>query len=456
MKTIIACVKVQNESDIIESLCRYYCSFCDGILVVDNFSSDNTRGIVESLGMESLPVYIVNEFLDMGMPGIKIKQEMFHLAVDRFNADIILPIDADEFLVNVNGGNPREELEALDEDKEYHIFWRNYVCPLSLPDNTTFFPSCTDRYSDRLPYTKVIISRYLLKKKNAHIGGGSHSLNYPDIASSPPVITLQTLRYAHYSIRSVAHLMTKAIPGWLEAVCWPGREIINHRRQAAWHWKSFYDEIKETGTVSHEQLERCSLMWFPSSPDYSDGDSIDIQTGAFDTSFCKDKLTLRYTDHSVNQKRAMQIILTQIEKNLMNMPSWRVIEEREVTNEQIAIANETIRNLNNHIAQLNKPTDEFISSFPDEILLRYSKYFDKEWYLAAYQDVANAGVDPVKHYLEHGWKEGRNPSSLFSTAYYLDHNPDIKEGGMNPLLHYIKFGQFEDRHIEPVPAKVIK
>ncbi|WP_386083030.1 glycosyltransferase [Vreelandella sp. F11] len=35
--------------------------------------------------------------------------------------------------------------------------------------------------------------------------------------------------------------------------------------------------------------------------------------------------------------------------------------------------------------------------------------FDADWYLAAYPDVAQAGIDPWEHYLRHGVKEGRLP-----------------------------------------------
>jgi hypothetical protein len=34
-----------------------------------------------------------------------------------------------------------------------------------------------------------------------------------------------------------------------------------------------------------------------------------------------------------------------------------------------------------------------------------SSQFDREFYKKTYKDVAQAGVDPVMHFLEHGWKE---------------------------------------------------
>lgn len=43
-------------------------------------------------------------------------------------------------------------------------------------------------------------------------------------------------------------------------------------------------------------------------------------------------------------------------------------------------------------------------------LLRRSGLFDAEWYLKHYEDVAKAGVDPLRHYVEHGAHEGREPN----------------------------------------------
>jgi serralysin len=42
--------------------------------------------------------------------------------------------------------------------------------------------------------------------------------------------------------------------------------------------------------------------------------------------------------------------------------------------------------------------------------------FDTKGYLAAYGDVAAAGVNPLDHYNQAGWKEGRGPSTNFDTT----------------------------------------
>lgn len=51
-------------------------------------------------------------------------------------------------------------------------------------------------------------------------------------------------------------------------------------------------------------------------------------------------------------------------------------------------------------------------------MIRDSGLFDEDWYLAAYPDVAGAGLDPIEHYLTVGAPKGYNPNPLFGTGFY--------------------------------------
>src|SRR5947209_3523779 len=81
--------------------------------------------------------------------------------------------------------------------------------------------------------------------------------------------------------------------------------------------------------------------------------------------------------------------------------------------------------------------------------------FDKDFYLRQNEDVKSAGHDPIVHYIEHGWREGRNPSRLFWTNYYLQSNEDVKKTEINPFFHFLVQGRLEGRRPNPVGAKLI-
>jgi pyruvate-formate lyase-activating enzyme len=82
--------------------------------------------------------------------------------------------------------------------------------------------------------------------------------------------------------------------------------------------------------------------------------------------------------------------------------------------------------------------------------LRSSGLFDESYYLNEYSDVKKAGVNPLVHYIRHGWREGRRPSEGFDTRYYLMENTDVAACGTNPIIHYIEHGKTEGRNPFPV------
>ena len=71
--------------------------------------------------------------------------------------------------------------------------------------------------------------------------------------------------------------------------------------------------------------------------------------------------------------------------------------------------------------------------------------FDRAYYLSVNPDVAATGVDPLDHFLAHGWQEGRDPNARFSLREYLNNNPEVARSGVNPFVHYLKIGRGEGR-----------
>ena len=108
-------------------------------------------------------------------------------------------------------------------------------------------------------------------------------------------------------------------------------------------------------------------------------------------------------------------------------------------------------------------------------------YFDTNWYLSYYRDVATDGVNPLLHYILHGEREGRRPSLLFDplwyretyglpdsevclahylrerltgqfspnadfdTGFYLSTYTDVAAARMDPFAHFMERGFREDR-----------
>jgi predicted O-methyltransferase YrrM/septal ring factor EnvC (AmiA/AmiB activator) len=87
---------------------------------------------------------------------------------------------------------------------------------------------------------------------------------------------------------------------------------------------------------------------------------------------------------------------------------------------------------------LLRPTSGGIQNLRTYRELRRTGAFDARYYLSRYVDVAEAGLDPLMHYVEHGVLEGRDPNISFNTARYLYEHPHLAEIRMNPLLHFVR------------------
>jgi glycosyltransferase involved in cell wall biosynthesis len=83
-------------------------------------------------------------------------------------------------------------------------------------------------------------------------------------------------------------------------------------------------------------------------------------------------------------------------------------------------------------------------------LFMTSGLFANEWYLETNPDLVAAGANPVQHFLEHGWREGRLPNPYFDTVWYLKKYADVATSGMNPLIHYWRYGERENRQPCPI------
>lgn len=102
------------------------------------------------------------------------------------------------------------------------------------------------------------------------------------------------------------------------------------------------------------------------------------------------------------------------------------------------------------VRRIGKKDDEAAQQLQQQVaLLLTSEFFDVDWYLSHYPDVAENGINPAEHYLLFGAAEGRLPSQHFDGNWYWQHYPDVAEAAFNPLLHFIMYGQEEGRNASP-------
>ena len=121
---IVSFTMVNNESEIIESFVRYNYNFVDEMIIIDNGCTDSTIKIIRKLIAEGFRITVYNESLE-AYNQYRLDNKYLNKIINEIKPDLILPLDADEFLTGEN--NPREILEKLSlQLRNYVSIYTNY------------------------------------------------------------------------------------------------------------------------------------------------------------------------------------------------------------------------------------------------------------------------------------------------------------------------------------------
>lgn len=281
--------RIKNEEDIIETFIRYHLNFIDKMIIIEDYSSDETYNILQCLKKENLPIHIYRNSKKQTNQEDVINRA-YNIAVNDFNADLVVTLDCDEFLVKKDKGNPRALLEKLGSYKYYKVLWRTYLPNLKKEqfslENLEYIrdPKMEDMY-------KVIIPTDLKKLYDVKLKKGSHAI-YDNNGKDIPLEILDDLRLVHVPIRSKGQFISKMVIGWLNNITtyykYPGH---------SWHQnKVFQLLLKTNGKISDEQLIYYAKTY---SSLISDNQKIKEVKKPFDISFCEN-LTCKYTHNQIN------------------------------------------------------------------------------------------------------------------------------------------------------------
>lgn len=107
---------------------------------------------------------------------------------------------------------------------------------------------------------------------------------------------------------------------------------------------------------------------------------------------------------------------------------WKIIYTRRFSRNRRIIRRLLPRVLHPH-------WDEWNFRRFEKIIDRSGK-FDRYWYLSTYSDVAESGMDPLKHYVRRGALEGRWPRADFDPVGYVCQHPYLGLLNVEPFVHF--------------------
>ena len=311
---IVSFTMVNNESEIIESFIRYNYNFVDEMVIIDNGCTDNTIKILRKMISEGFKITIFDESLE-AYNQYRLDNKYLNKIIEEIKPDLILPLDADEFLTG--NDNPREILENLSLDSIYYVTWRWYVMTRKDDQSEAFIPKkmryCLTRpawnYSDGTPVTKAIIPALYYKKMGLTLSMGHHTVFGND---NVKIIELKSIQFAHYRAISERQLIYKTC-------CYTMRDISTMENN--------FETAQRTNQMAI--IEKGSSMWEAAEESSYGGYPREIEEKPLNLEYCKKcNLEMKYVELS-NESIEKRILYTGREMAVRAYNSERSKKEKK-------------------------------------------------------------------------------------------------------------------------------
>jgi len=251
---IIALSVIRDEQDILERFVRHTLYCVDGLLIVNHRSSDASRHILESLSKEGLPLCFLDAD-ELGKHQSAWLTSLAAAAATRLSSQVVIPLDADEFLRRPDGGDVREYISTISRDDVHLISWQSYIPLENDPDNE---PDVLRRITHRLAISprvqKVVVGGGIAAYESFRLGFGSHEI----VAGFQKVDYLpdERLALAHFPIRSVSQFVAKIAVARLTIPLVPERSP-----DTGIHYEWLRNFTKISLSMSRTELRRAATLY---------------------------------------------------------------------------------------------------------------------------------------------------------------------------------------------------
>ena len=322
-KKIFSISMVKNEMDVIESFIRYHINIFDGMIILDNGSTDNTLKILSFLKNEGLPIYIFEDDNREYNQAIKMNYLLLK-AINEFKADIIVPLDADEFLTSSNSGNPRKMLEEMKPSTFYMVKWKTYIPDFDKNKNEKFIPAkITFARENKLDkHYKVIIPQELVKNYDAKLIKGNHDIiydkKYKELIKK---FFITELNLAHFPVRSKEQFISKISLSWLNSLC-----DINRAENQSWHLKKMFNNLKKNKKIENKDVINYAKTYALKTEEKG----ITVENDPINLSFCKN-IEIKYTIDKINPMINLLEAYEWLSLSNLNLKKEKLKEEKQYT-----------------------------------------------------------------------------------------------------------------------------
>ena len=321
MSKIFSIGMVKNNVEGIESHVRYNLNIFDGMIILDNGSTDGTLEILQLLEREGLPLYLLIDEDREYEQDLKTNQLLLK-AINEFNADVVVPLDSDEFLISENQGNPRKFLERIEPNTFHLVKWKTYVPDLS-KNNERFIPSkiVLARDDTLEEFYKVIIPKMLIKDYEVQVTFGNHNIvydsQYDNIIKS---VINSDLRIAHFPLISKEQAISKIAISWIYNCYRPGK-----RENENFHLKNMFNNLKKNGNLDDKDVINLAKGY--ALEDYQS--QIKLKEDPMDLSFCTN-IKMKYTTQKVKPLHNLLESFEWLAMDAANFKKQSIVDEQNL------------------------------------------------------------------------------------------------------------------------------
>ncbi len=250
MNRIAIVSMVKNEADIIESFVRYAAYLADIVLVADHSSSDGTREILEALQKEGLSLHI-QTITEPGHIQAEVINCLYHQAVRQYKADLVVPLDADEFLLPTKPmTDVRKILQQLALDQAYCLEWWNYAPYQQSLSAKQFLLNGTCVRSEKAEQNhKCMVGRLFMEEHHGYIAQGNHFVIQKDTRQILNEEWIYSMRIVHFPWRSSAQYASKIGVGWLN-------NVVKYSADTAYaaHYERLFRKLLTGESIGREEF----------------------------------------------------------------------------------------------------------------------------------------------------------------------------------------------------------
>lgn len=248
---ILSCVR--NEADIIEAFVRHHARIAERMIIVCHRCTDGTETILHSLQEAGLPLDIRSADAAHHAQASILSDILGEIRHTGNLPDILLPLDADEFLHPID--HAQCVFSCTPTDRLTLLPWRTYV-PTDGTDPHPLRRIHMRRTEEGHTYYKAAIPGAMLGAAAMMLDPGNHGACDARTGAPFPSYKTSTLHLAHFPVRGAEHIRAKVLRG-SHAV-----SLNAHRGpREAFHWFALAQRLAKGHPLSMEDVTHIALRY---------------------------------------------------------------------------------------------------------------------------------------------------------------------------------------------------